>query len=144
MGVEWVRHWQSSCYKFELAVWKHVLSYGKSPFCCILPQFLPSKTCLAKIVQALHEYKKHLLFVNQWIQSEKQQVDLLLVSLKNLADLLVLQSKIQESITHQHKEAFIPDKPSISAWDKQLKIHVILRNFALFMENTVRAIRFMN
>ncbi|XP_078056645.1 interleukin-6-like [Mustelus asterias] len=102
------------------------------------------KKCLAKIVEGLGEYKKHLLFVNQWIQNEKQQVDVLLVNIENLADLLILQNKIQESITHQHKGPFIPDKPPKSVWDKQLKIHVILRNFALFMESTVRAIRFMN
>ncbi|XP_067851980.1 interleukin-6-like [Heptranchias perlo] len=102
------------------------------------------ENCLTKVVKGLHEYKKYLLFVNQWIGDEKQQVNLMLVSMKNLSDLLVLQSKIQESITqHQHKGAFIPDTPPKSVWNKQLKIHVILRNFALFMESTVRAIRFM-
>ncbi|XP_038652361.1 interleukin-6-like [Scyliorhinus canicula] len=102
------------------------------------------KKCLAKVVKSLDEYKKHLLSVKQWIQDEKQQAELLLVSMKNLADLLILQNKIQESITNQHKEAFIPGNPPKSVWDKQLKIHVILRNLALFMESTVRAIRFMN
>ncbi|XP_048405445.1 interleukin-6-like [Stegostoma tigrinum] len=102
------------------------------------------KKCLVKIVKGLDEYKKHLLFVNEWIQGEMQQVDLLLVSMKNLADLLTFQNKVQENITHQHNEIFAPDKLPNSVWEKQLKIHVILRNFALFMENTVRAIRFMN
>ncbi|GCB72727.1 hypothetical protein scyTo_0006446 [Scyliorhinus torazame] len=102
------------------------------------------KKCLAKVVKGLDEYKKHLLSVKQWIQDEKQQAELLLVSMKNLSDLLILQNKIQESITNQHKAAFIPDNPPKSVWDKQLKIHVILRNLALFMESTVRAIRFMN
>ncbi|XP_048464386.1 interleukin-6-like [Rhincodon typus] len=102
------------------------------------------KKCLVEIVKGLDEYKKHLLVVNEWIQDETQQVDLLLVSMKNLADLLTFQNKVQENITHQHKEIFTPDKLPNSVWDKQLKIHVILRNFALFMESTVRAIRFMN
>ncbi|XP_078279187.1 interleukin-6 [Rhinoraja longicauda] len=95
------------------------------------------KTCLAKIVKGLHEYKSYLQFVKQGTEDEKRQVDLLLVGMNNLADLL--QSKLH----YQHKEAFIPDMLSHTAWSKQVKIHVILRNFALFMESTIRAIRFM-
>ncbi|GCC17980.1 hypothetical protein chiPu_0017755 [Chiloscyllium punctatum] len=102
------------------------------------------KKCLVKIVKGLEEYKKHLLFVNQWIQDETQQVDLLLVSTKNLADLLIFKNKVQENITHQYKEVISPEELPKSVWDKQLKIHMILRNFALFMESTIRAIRFMN
>ncbi|XP_059800903.1 interleukin-6-like [Hypanus sabinus] len=95
------------------------------------------KTCLTKIVKSLYEYKSYLQFVKQGTENEKHQVDSMLMSMENLADLL--QSKIHQ----QHEEVFIPDMLSKSVWNKQVKIHVILRNFALFMESTIRAIRFI-
>ncbi|XP_069772146.1 interleukin-6 [Narcine bancroftii] len=94
------------------------------------------KTCLTKIVKSLHEYQQYLLFVKQESE-DKNLVDAMLVSMKNLVD--ILQSKIH----YQHQDAFIPDTLSLSVWNKQVKIHVILRNFVLFMESTIRALRFM-
>ncbi|GCB75314.1 hypothetical protein scyTo_0015299 [Scyliorhinus torazame] len=57
------------------------------------------------------------------------------------------KSKIRERIGQQDKsneQAFNVDQSSENDWNKQVAIHVILRNFALFMESTIRAIRFMN
>ncbi|XP_067854363.1 interleukin-6-like [Heptranchias perlo] len=104
------------------------------------------KKCLSKIVKGFQEYKKYLLFVSQWIKEEKPQVEAMLSSTKSLVDLLPLESKIRERIAQQDKnneEAFNLDQSPEKDWDKQVAIHVILRNFALFVESTVRAIRFM-
>ncbi|XP_041039923.1 interleukin-6-like [Carcharodon carcharias] len=105
------------------------------------------KKCLSNIVKGFQEYKKYLLFVRQWIESDKLQVDAMLSSSKILVDLLPLESKIRERIIQQEKsseQAFNPDQSSENNWDKQVAIHVILRNFVLFMESTIRTIRFMN
>ncbi|XP_032895270.1 interleukin-6-like [Amblyraja radiata] len=95
------------------------------------------KTCLATIFKSLQEYESYIHFVKQDMKDEKRQVDTLLVSMNNLAYLL------QMKFHYQHKEAFIPDMPPQNAWNKQVKIHVILRNFVQFMEKAIRAIRFM-
>ncbi|XP_067908958.1 interleukin-6-like [Heterodontus francisci] len=105
-----------------------------------------AKKCLSKIVKGFQEYKKYLLFVSQWIEDDKLQVDAMLSSTKILVDLLPLESMIRERIAQQDKnneQAFSLEQSSKKDWDKQVTIHVILRNFALFMESTIRAIRFM-
>ncbi|XP_072366301.1 interleukin-6-like [Scyliorhinus torazame] len=105
------------------------------------------KKCLSRIVKGFQEYKKFLSFVRQWIEGDGLQVDAMLSSAKILVDLLPLESKIRERIGQQDKsneQAFNVDQSSENDWNKQVAIHVILRNFALFMESTIRAIRFMN
>ncbi|XP_078056636.1 interleukin-6-like [Mustelus asterias] len=105
------------------------------------------KKCLSRIVKGFQEYKKYLSFVRQWIEGDKLQLDAMLSSTNIFVDLLPLESKIRERIAQQDKsneQAFNPDHSSENTWDKQLAIHVILRNFSLFMESTIRAIRFMN
>uniref|UniRef100_UPI00398E8395 interleukin-6-like n=1 Tax=Pristiophorus japonicus TaxID=55135 RepID=UPI00398E8395 len=93
------------------------------------------KKCLSKIVKGFQEYKRYLLFVSQWIKDEKPQVDAMLSSTKILVDLLPLESKIRERIVQQDKSNEEAYQSSEKDWDKQVTIHVILGNFALFMEN---------
>ncbi|XP_020380863.1 interleukin-6 [Rhincodon typus] len=104
------------------------------------------KKCLTKIVKGFQGYKKYLQFVSQWIEVDNLQVNAMLSSAKILVDLLPLESKIRERIAQQDKgneEAFNLEESSKTDWNKQVTVHVILRNFALFMESTIRAIRFM-
>ncbi|XP_059497082.1 interleukin-6-like [Stegostoma tigrinum] len=111
-----------------------------------LANFSEKKKCLTKIVKGFQDYKKYLQFVSQWIEVDNLQVDAMLSSTKILVDLLPLESKIRERIAQQDKgneEAFNLEGSSKTDWDKQVTVHVILRNFALFMESTIRAIRFM-
>ncbi|GCC35876.1 hypothetical protein chiPu_0014365 [Chiloscyllium punctatum] len=57
-----------------------------------------------------------------------------------------VESKIRERIAQQdnsNEETFNLEESTKTVWDKQVTVHVILRNFALFMESTIRAIRFM-
>ncbi|XP_072880739.1 interleukin-6-like [Hemitrygon akajei] len=50
------------------------------------------KTCLTKIVKSLYEYKSYLQFVKQGTENEKHQVDSMLMSMENLADLLQVKT----------------------------------------------------
>eukprot|EP00062_Callorhinchus_milii_P002097 gi/632938001/ref/XP_007901912.1/ PREDICTED: interleukin-6-like [Callorhinchus milii] len=102
--------------------------------------------CLTSIVRGLKGYRRHLLFVNQLIGNGNQQVGAILGSISNLVDLLLLQRNVKGDITQQdesNQEALNPDMSSQTEWDRQVRVHVILRKFAFFMESTVRAIRFM-
>ncbi|XP_032902107.1 interleukin-6-like [Amblyraja radiata] len=104
------------------------------------------KKCLSKIIKRFQEYKKYLLFVRQWIKHDSRQVDAMLSSTKILVDLLPLESHIRERIAQQDKSngaAFIQEQSSKRDWDKQVAIHVILKNFVLYMESTVRVVRFI-
>ncbi|XP_043546964.1 interleukin-6 [Chiloscyllium plagiosum] len=104
------------------------------------------KKCLIRIVKGFQDYKKYLQFVRQRIVGDNLQVDAMLSSTKILVDLLPLESKIRERIAQQdnsNEKTFNLDESTKTDWDKQVTVHVILRNFALFMESTIRAIRFM-
>ncbi|XP_072909038.1 interleukin-6-like [Hemitrygon akajei] len=104
------------------------------------------KKCLSKIIKGFQEYRKYLLFVSQWIKDDNRQVDAMLSSTKILVNLLPVESRIRERIAQLDKSngaAFHMEQSSKRDWDKQVTIHVILRNFALFMEGTIRVIRFI-
>ncbi|XP_042202906.1 interleukin-6 [Callorhinchus milii] len=112
---------------------------------CFQRRFRKEK-CFSKIIKGFQEYKKYLKFVNQWINDEKQQVDIMLNSMKLLSDFLPLERKTRRRIPQwdeSNQEALNPDMSLQTEWDRQVRVHVILRKFAFFMESTVRAIRFM-
>ncbi|NXJ75961.1 IL6 protein, partial [Trogon melanurus] len=102
--------------------------------------------CLKKISSGLYTFQTYLEYIQETFISEKQNVALLCHSTKHLAytikqmvinpdEVIIPDSATQESLRAKLR--------SNKNWTEKITTHLILRGFTSFMENTVRAIRYL-
>ncbi|XP_009862597.1 PREDICTED: interleukin-6, partial [Apaloderma vittatum] len=112
---------------------------------CLLAGFDEDK-CLKKISSGLYTFQTYLEYIQETFTSEKQNVELLCHSTKHLAytikQMVINPDEviIPDSATQESLRAKLRSKKN---WIANITTHLILRGFTSFMENTVRAIRYL-
>nr|XP_033786777.1 interleukin-6 [Geotrypetes seraphini] len=100
--------------------------------------------CLKKISSGLKEFKKYLVAVERTFATEGELSVSLQRKTEYLAVMVKLQMKNPSSVPVTDEEAFtnyfLPKNP----WLKKVVTRLILRDFTLFIEKTIRAIRFLS
>ncbi|KFP73924.1 Interleukin-6, partial [Apaloderma vittatum] len=102
--------------------------------------------CLKKISSGLYTFQTYLEYIQETFTSEKQNVELLCHSTKHLAytikQMVINPDEviIPDSATQESLRAKLRSKKN---WIANITTHLILRGFTSFMENTVRAIRYL-
>ncbi|NXW59906.1 IL6 protein, partial [Eurystomus gularis] len=102
--------------------------------------------CLKKISSGLYTFQTYLEYIQETFTSEKQNVESLCYSTEHLArtvrqmvinpdEVTIPDSAAQESLRAELK--------SNKDWTEKITTQLILRDFTSFMENTVRAIRYL-
>ncbi|XP_067854364.1 interleukin-6-like [Heptranchias perlo] len=102
------------------------------------------ETCLKAIASGLQKYNPFLLLVERFIPSSNDQVIWMRSSTQRLAELVTYQLNAEfgsTDLAESGQEVSASDLPT--DWSRQVKVHVILRDFTTFIEKTSRAIRFM-
>ncbi|NXR07884.1 IL6 protein, partial [Semnornis frantzii] len=102
--------------------------------------------CLRKISSGLYTFQTYLEYIKETFASEKQNVESLCYSTEHLAHTI-------RRMVIKPDEVVIPDpatRESLRAklrsgksWIEKITTHLILRDFASFMEKTVRAVRYV-
>ncbi|XP_072366302.1 interleukin-6 [Scyliorhinus torazame] len=104
------------------------------------------ETCLKAIASGLQKYKPFLLLVETYIMISNNQVTWMRSNTQRLAELVMNQINAEfGSIDLGESELEVSASELVSStdWDRQVKVHVVLRDFTKFIEKTARAIRFM-
>ncbi|XP_067907065.1 interleukin-6-like [Heterodontus francisci] len=131
--------------------WSSLLSYDfdlpklRTQDRCLKMNF-HKETCLKAIASGLQKYKPFLLLVETPIASSNDQVIWMRSSTQRLAELVMNQVNAEFGSTDlAESELEVSASALVSRvdWNKQVNMHVILRDFTRFIEKTARAIRFM-
>uniref|UniRef100_UPI00398EA72E interleukin-6-like n=1 Tax=Pristiophorus japonicus TaxID=55135 RepID=UPI00398EA72E len=104
------------------------------------------ETCLKAIAAGLQRYNTFLLLVETSIASSNDQVVWMRSSSQRLVELIMHQLNAEFGTTdlaESELEVSASDLVSRTDWNRQVKVHIILRDFTTFIEKTTRAIRFM-
>ncbi|XP_041040760.1 interleukin-6-like isoform X2 [Carcharodon carcharias] len=138
-------------FSFCAGDWSSLLSYNfdlpqiRAQDRCLKMDF-HRETCLKAIGSGLQKYQPFLLLVETSIASSNNQVTWMRSSTQRLAELVMNQINAEFGSTdldESELEASASDLESSTDWNRQVKVHVILRDFTRFIEKTARAIRFM-
>ncbi|XP_032902121.1 interleukin-6-like [Amblyraja radiata] len=105
------------------------------------------ETCLRAIATGLQKYNPFLLSVETSILSSNDQMTWVRSSAQHLAELLMHQLNVEFGISdvgESELEVSVFDSVSKTDWNRQVNVHVTLRDFTRFMEKSSRALRFMS
>ncbi|XP_042188225.1 interleukin-6-like [Callorhinchus milii] len=103
------------------------------------------QTCLQAIVTGLMKYKTSLSMLENSLGSPNDKIVRMNSNVQRLTELLTHQLTTEVGSTQlamSEQEVSAANLTSGVEWDTQVKVHVILRDFTIFMEKTFRAIRF--
>ncbi|XP_038652362.1 interleukin-6-like [Scyliorhinus canicula] len=104
------------------------------------------ETCLKAIASGLQKYKPLLLLVETYIMTSNNQVTWMRSTTQRLAELVMNQINAEFGsidLGESDMEVSASEPVSSTDWDRQVKVHVVLRDFTKFIEKAARAIRFM-
>ncbi|XP_078284843.1 interleukin-6-like [Rhinoraja longicauda] len=105
------------------------------------------ETCLRAIATGLQKYDPFLLSAETSIVSSNDQMRWVRSSSRSLSELLTHQLNVEFGISdvgESELEVSAPDLVSKTDWNRQVNVHVTLRDFTRFMEKSSRALRFMS
>ncbi|XP_032894266.1 interleukin-6-like [Amblyraja radiata] len=104
------------------------------------------ETCLRAIATGLQKYHPFLVSAETSIVSSNDQMIWVRSSSWRLSELLMHQLNVEFGISgvgQSELEDSVSDLVSKTDWNRQVNVHVTLRDFTRFMEKSSRALRFM-
>ncbi|XP_029442922.1 interleukin-6 [Rhinatrema bivittatum] len=101
--------------------------------------------CLQKISSGLVEFQPYLLVVENTFTTEGKLVQSLCHKTKHLAAIVKLMMKNPNAVPIADKQqTLLPKLQTDDTWMQRVSTRLILRDFTLFIEKTIRAIRFLS
>ncbi|XP_043921438.1 interleukin-6-like [Protopterus annectens] len=100
--------------------------------------------CLQKITSGLYLYLPYLHFVQDVLDNEQKQVKSLVPTTKQLATALMINSNNKAEETDKNaQKTLLEALSSEKLWVQKETSRFILRDFTIFMQKTIRAVRHM-
>ncbi|XP_038598383.1 interleukin-6 [Tachyglossus aculeatus] len=112
---------------------------------CFLSGF-NEETCLKRIVSGLSEFQIYLKHVHKTFKGEEKKVESMQSYTKHLSNIVKQMMKNSDAGTEPppaSQETLLTKLESLEEWTKTVSMQLIISNFTKFMEDTMRAVRFV-
>ncbi|XP_001513877.4 interleukin-6 [Ornithorhynchus anatinus] len=112
---------------------------------CFLSGF-NEETCLKRIITGLSEFQIYLKYVQKTFKGEEKILESIQNYTKHLSNILKQMMKTSDAGTEpspMSQESLLTKLQSLEKWTKTISMQLIISNFTKFIEDTMRAVRFM-